>query len=121
MRSRSGIPPENLAGYDRIIATIPGVERRGATMPYTSVNGNMSSFLTPTGGLALRLSEGDRAAFLERHGADLHEAHGRVLREYVSVPDPVMRDVAEMGPWFAASFAYVSSLKPKPTARKAKT
>lgn len=48
------IPPETLALYEALAATCPGLERRGRAMPYTAVNGNMFSFLTPTGTLALR-------------------------------------------------------------------
>jgi hypothetical protein len=39
------IAPERLARYDRLIATQPGLQRKGATIPYTSVNGHMCSFL----------------------------------------------------------------------------
>ena len=34
-----------LASYEALVATGPGVERKGKTMPYTSVNGHMFSFL----------------------------------------------------------------------------
>ena len=44
-----------LKQYEKLIATNPNVERKGATMPYTSLNGHMFSFLTKTGTLALRL------------------------------------------------------------------
>jgi len=60
------IPAERIEQYDRLIATQPGIERKGATVPYTSVNGHMFSFLSDTGTLALRLPAGDREAFLER-------------------------------------------------------
>ena len=43
------------------------VERKGATMPYTSRNGHMFSFLDPGGSMALRLSADDRDAFLSRY------------------------------------------------------
>ena len=49
--------------YDRLIATQPHVQRKGATMPYTSLNGHMFSFLTPDGRLALRLPSSERDAF----------------------------------------------------------
>ena len=32
----STIPAARLEAYDRLIATRPGVERKGATIPYTS-------------------------------------------------------------------------------------
>ena len=41
------VPPENLKLYEKLVAMTPGVERKGAAMPYTSVNGQMFSFLTP--------------------------------------------------------------------------
>ena len=43
-----------LAAYDALVARIPGLERKGVTLPYTSINGNMSSFVTPDGTVALR-------------------------------------------------------------------
>ena len=113
----STIPAERLALYDRLVATLPGVERKGVTVPYTSANGNMFSFLTPRGGLALRLGPDERTAFLERHATTLHEAHGTVMKEYVSVPDDLFADTAAMAPYLAASHAYVAGLKPKPTRR----
>jgi len=54
----SPIPAERLAAYERVVATLPGVERKGATVPYTSVNGHMFSYLSATGTLALRLAPG---------------------------------------------------------------
>ena len=55
-----GIPAAAIERYDAVIATRPGIERKGASMPYTSTNGHMFSFLTPEGTLALRLSTSDR-------------------------------------------------------------
>ena len=113
----SSIPPDRLERYALLVATPPGVERKGAKMPYTSVNGHMTSFLTEKGTLALRLSELDRTRFMAEHGAALHEAHGAVLKEYVSVPDVLLADVDALAPWFAVSVAYVASLSPKPARR----
>ena len=113
----SSIPAERIEQYDRLIATLPGIERKGATVPYTSLNGHMFSFLTPTGSLVLRLPAGAREAFLQRHAATLHEAHGTVMREWVSVPDVLLADTAEVAPHFRASHAHVAAQKPKPTKR----
>ncbi len=118
-RPESRIQPERLAQFDRLIATQPGIERKGATIPYTSVNGNMFSYLFDAGSLALRLSAADRAAFLERFATTLHHAYGIVQKEYVDVPDALLADTDGLAPWFAASYAYASSLKPKPTRRPA--
>lgn len=40
-KAASEIPPDKLALYDKLIATNPEIERKGVTMPYTSVNGHM--------------------------------------------------------------------------------
>ena len=50
---------ETVALYEKLVATNPKVERKGAMLPYTSVNGNMFSLLTKSGTLALRLPEAD--------------------------------------------------------------
>jgi hypothetical protein len=117
-KATSTIPPERLAQYERVVATLPGVERKGATVPYTSVNGNMFSYLSADGTLALRLSKTDREAFIERYRTHLHEAYGIVQKEYVTVPGELLADTAALAPHLAASYAYVSALKPKPTTRK---
>src|SRR5688572_19373604 len=70
-----------LPHYERLIATNAKVERKGAGMPYTSVNGHMFSFLTKTGKLALRLPAEQREAFLRKHKSRLCEQNGTVLKE----------------------------------------
>jgi hypothetical protein len=107
-------PPESLALYDHLVAGIPGLERKGATMPYTSINGNMFSFLAKDGSLALRLPGEARAAFLERYHTSLVEANGTVLKEYVVVPADLLENTPEMKPYFELSFEYARTLKPKP-------
>lgn len=108
-----------LALYDKLVATNPAVERKGAAMPYTSVNGHMFSFLTPAGTLALRLPDEERDAFLKKHKTRLCEQHGKVLAEYVEVPDALLRKTQALKPYFVLSYEYVKSLKPKPTKKKA--
>jgi hypothetical protein len=39
------IPADRLALYDKLIATMPEIERKGAANPYTSHNGHMFSLL----------------------------------------------------------------------------
>src|SRR6478609_8026279 len=111
------VPADRLAAYDRLVATQPGLQRKGAKIPYTSVNGHMTSYLDQDGTLALRLPSGARQAFLERHQTTLQEAYGVVQKEYVRVPADLLDDTAALAPDFAASLAYFSALKPKPTKR----
>ena len=111
-------PAEKLALYEKLVATIPGVERKGAAVPYTSMNGHMFSYMSKTGQLELRLPPEPREAFLKKYKAKLTEAYGIVQKEYVEVPDALLEKTAELKMFFAMSHAYVSALKPKPTTRK---
>jgi hypothetical protein len=81
VKKQSQAPPEKLALYDKLISTNPQIERKGATMPYTSMNGNMFTLLHPSGTMALRLSTEEREKFLKRHKAKLFEAYGAVMKE----------------------------------------
>jgi hypothetical protein len=75
----------------------------------------MFSFLDPKGSLALRLSADDRAAFLRKYRSTLVEQHGRVMQEYVVVPDDLLERTNELASWFARNHEWIGSLKPKPT------
>jgi TfoX/Sxy family transcriptional regulator of competence genes len=110
----------NLDLYEKLVATNPEVERKGATMPYTSLYGHMFSILTKEGTLALRLPAAEREQFLEEYETELSEQYGRVMKEYVEVPDSLLRDTEVLKQYFDISYAYVGSLKPKPTKKKAK-
>ena len=59
-------------------------------------------------------------ALLEKYKARLCQAYGIVQKEYVEVPDALLAKTSELKKYFDVSVAYVSSLKPKPTKRKAK-
>jgi hypothetical protein len=109
---------EKLALYQRLVQTIPEVACKGDKNPYTSVNGHMFSYLHPSGALALRLAETDRQAFLKDNQATLFRAYGVVQKEYVAVPDDLLRDAKRLRKYFRASFDYVSGLKPKAKAKK---
>ena len=108
-------PSEKIALYDKLIATNSQVERKGANMPYTSINGNMFSFLSKDGSLGLRLSKEDRDAFIKKYHATLFEQHGIVLKEYVEVPEEVFNNTKALKKYFDLSYKYVQSLKPKQT------
>ncbi len=110
---------DSLELYKKLVATVPGVEAKGATVPYTSINGNMFSYLSKQGKLELRLPEPERSAFLKKYKAKLCEAYGKVQPEYVEVPDALLARTKELEKFFVSSHAYATSLKPKPTTRKA--
>lgn len=53
-------PAERLESYEAAVASVEGLDRKGATMPYTSLNGHMTSFLDKEGSVVIRLSSQDR-------------------------------------------------------------
>ncbi|MBV9156816.1 MAG: hypothetical protein JO097_11190 [Acidobacteriaceae bacterium] len=112
--AKSAYPnPDKLALYEKLVATNPAVQLKGASVPNTTLNGHMFSYLTKDGKLALRLPEGMREEFLKKYKANLCAAYGKVQPEYVEVPDAMLGKTSELKKYFKASFDYVSSLKPK--------
>lgn len=114
----SNHPEALLALYDQLIASIPELERKGKTMPYTSVNGHMFSFLDKEGKLSIRLSEEEQEAFIKKHKAELSIQHGAVMRGYVLVPVELMKKVKPLTAYFKKSYDFTASLKPKPSKKK---
>ncbi len=117
-KTQSGISADTLELYEKLVATNPKVERKGAANPYTSLNGHMFSFLTKTGKLGLRLPTEEREAFLKKYKTSLCKSYGTVMKEYAEVPDALLKKTRELKKFFDLSYAYVGSLKPKPTKRK---
>lgn len=112
------VPPDKLALYDKLVATIPEIERKGAANPYTSANGHMFSYMNAAGSLALRLSEKERIDFLKKYKTTLFEAYGVVMKEYVTVPDSLLKNTKALQKYIRLSYSYVKALKPKPTKKK---
>jgi hypothetical protein len=111
-------PPDKVDLYDKLIKTHPKIERQGASIPYTSLNGHMFSYLSASGALALRLPEDAREAFLTKYKTTLCKAYGVVQKEYVTVPDELLKKTKELQPYLALSYDYIKTLKPKPTTKK---
>lgn len=112
---------ERLAAYEKLLATIPAIEPKGKTFPYTSHNGNMFTLLNQSGTMALRLPADAREKFLQQHNTKLFESHGAIMKEYVAVPDTLLQDTNAMREHFAASYLYVQTLKPKPSTKVSPT
>ena len=108
------IPEEKVALYDKLIATNPKIERKGAKNPYTACNGHMFTLLNPPHGeLALRLPEDEREKFIKKYKTKLFEAYGVVMKEFVAVPDALLKKTKELSRYLDMSYAYVRTLKPK--------
>ena len=105
--------------YEELVASLPGVERKGADNPYTSLNGNMFTLLHQSTSLAIRLPENAREEFLKKHKTTLFTAYGAVMKEYVAVPEELISNTREMKKYLQLSYEYAKTLKPKATNPKA--
>lgn len=110
-------PADKVELYEKLVATIPEVERKGAANPYTSVNGNMFSQLLPSGRVSLRLPATAQADFIDKFKTKNTEQYGIVQKEYVEMPDTLLADTRAATRYFQMSYEYASSLKPKATKR----
>ncbi len=102
--------------YAELVATIDEAQLKGAKMPYTSMNGNMYSYLGENG-VGLRLPADVREEFLAKYRTTLYHTHGIAQKEYVTVPAELLVKTDELAPYFRVSFDYAKTLKPKATKR----
>jgi len=116
--SKSTLKADKIELYDKLLASIPKLERRGSANPYTAVNGNMFTLLHQSQTLAMRLPDDKREEFLKKYKTTLFEAYGTVMKEYVTVPDSLLEKTKELQKYLKASYTYANSLKPKPTKKK---
>ena len=119
-KKENGPPPDKLVLFDKLVATNPEVERKGDNNPYTSYNGNMFTHMDTTGSLAIRLPEKEIASFIKKYKTKLQESYGVTRKEYVVVPDSLLKKTAELKTYFDSSYAYSKTLKAKPTTKNKK-
>jgi predicted DNA-binding protein (MmcQ/YjbR family) len=110
---KSAIPAEKLAVYERLIATNPDIERKGDVHPYTSHNGHMFTYLDQTGALGIRLPKEEVDAFLKKYKTTLFVSYGVVKKDWVTVPDTLLKDTKTLKKYLEISYEYVQTLKPK--------
>ena len=109
----SVIPQEKIELYNKLVATNPKIERKGDTVPYTSHNGHMFSYLEKDGSLGLRLPPDELEKFLKKYKTSLFRSYGIIKKDYALVPDKLQKNIKELKPYFDISFEYVKTLKPK--------
>src|ERR1700750_2875593 len=97
-KKTSTLPPDKFAQYEKLVATNPKVELKGDTVPYTSHNGHMFSNFNPDGTLGLRLPPDKIEEFLKKHKTTLVSAYGIIRKEYVVVPDKLLKKTKELKP-----------------------
>ncbi len=113
------VPKDKLELYKQLIDAHPEIELKGGLkLPYTSYQGNMFSQLNKAGTVGLRLGKSEREAFIAKYDSDLLVTYGTVMKEYVAVPDHLLRDTGKLLPYLEQSYAYAKTLKPQPRKRK---
>ena len=109
-------PPDALEAYTAVVETSASdTEVKGAKNPYTSRNGHMTSFLDPTGTMAIRLSDEMTAEFRSAYESGDVKQYGATMRGYSSVPPELLDDTETLAGWFHRSFEWIGTLPPKPT------
>ncbi len=106
-----------LSTYAALVSEVAGLELKGRKMPYTSMNGNMFSFLAVDGTLCLRLSPTGCSTFMQTHDTGPVKQYGSVMRDYVAVPTAVLTDGAALRALFGECVANAQTLKAKPAKR----
>ena len=117
-KKESSVSPEKLALYQKLVSTNPKIQLKGDTVPYTSHNGHMFSNLEKDGSLSLRLPQEAIEDFIKKYKTSLAVSYGVVRKEYVCVPDTLLKRTKELKPYFDISFSYVQKLRPKPTRKQ---
>jgi hypothetical protein len=120
MQKKSITQEERVALFNKLVESHGKAERKGDTIPYTSLNGNMFSYISKDGFMAMRLSKNDIEDFIKTFKTSLAVSYGITQKEYVVVPDSLLQKTNEMKPYFDLSYKYASSLKPKATTKSKK-
>jgi hypothetical protein len=106
-------PPDRLALYEALVASVEGVERKGAANPYTSRNGWMTSFIDQEGEVSIRLGREEIEFFIDEYASRTTSQYGREMKEFVVMPDEMLEDLDLARAWFIKSWDHAGTLKPK--------
>lgn len=106
---------QKLARYRDWVSAWPDQKVKGKANPYTSLNGNMFTFLDKTGLLAIRLSSADKTAYETQFGTGDVIQHNAVMRGYVPLIDALWSDEEARQIWWEKCWDNAQSLPPKPT------
>ncbi len=99
--------------FERAIQSRPDAEKKKMFgCPCVFLNGNMVAAVHGVG-IIIRLSEADRNALVGSGAEPFEPTPGRIMREYVVAPEPLVRGADALVPWLAKAFAYVATLPAK--------
>lgn len=91
---------------------------KGKKVLYTSLNGNMYSFLGIDGALAFRFPGDEISGLLESLNTEQPISYGTVMKDYVTIPNEVIA-TNHLRELFLTCLDHARQLKPKPTKKRA--
>lgn len=101
--------------YENIIALCPRIERKGKTVPYTSANGYMFSFINKDNELGMRFSKEVQENYIEEFKTSLFKSHNSIMKGYILIKDDMYNNTDLLVKLLNESYDYVMSLKSKNT------
>jgi TfoX/Sxy family transcriptional regulator of competence genes len=113
--------PEVVQLFHSIVPPVPDVTvRKMFGYPAAFVKGLMFAGVFQDN-IIVRLSPEDRASLLQVDGAaQFDPMGGRPMREYVVVPESILKSDHELSAWMNKALNYATSLPPKPPKKKRK-
>ena len=110
-----------LETYQQLVEPHNDLTIKGAANKYTSMSGNMFSFLNKDDAtLCFRYSEADKKAYNEANGTSDVISYGAVMRGYVVMTPEIVADRAALQDYFDRCVDHAKTLKPKPTKKPKK-
>ena len=106
-------PEALVAIFDQVMPRPPATKRKMFGFPAGFINGNMFMGLFEES-MILRLPGELREELIQLHGAKpFAPMAGRVMKEYVVVPERLIHDREQLSSWAGKALAYGESLEPK--------
>ena len=83
---------ETLKRYDELVGKCDRFERKGKTVPYTSANGHMFSFINKANEIGVRFSKEVQEKYIQQFDSSLYHSHNAIMKGYVLIPETVLAD-----------------------------
>lgn len=113
-------PEALVAIFDEVMPGPPATKRKMFGFPAGFINGNMFMGLFEDS-MILRLPGELREELIQLHGAKpFAPMAGRVMKEYVALPELLLHDREQLSSWAGKALAYGESLEPKSAKPKSK-
>ena len=106
-----------LAAFELMLGGVEGVERKGATLSYVSLNGNMYAMVSKREVIGILVEASDWKSFELAGGTPFEAVPGIPLKGFGAVPVSMFKDRLQLQSWFRRAHAAAEKLPPKPEIR----